>query len=233
MKTEAVKKTWAQTKLRFFVAGLLCILAVPAMAGTGAGSEFVESSSESAAMQASLRDTASARTGSWKTLGFWKQQPHRVAIGTGFDVETKDAYRNGNGPLYFTLEYAYDIPWKLEALNFFVGGRLHGGWQGKKDSYYDMDLGVAAGVGLKFHMTWFLSLSAAYWGGYAYTENRWDVHGVGMEIPADKESVYRSVVDLRLTGTIKFMEVWAGYEWLWSGKELSNAYLTIGVGYRF
>ena len=100
MKTEAVKKTWAQTKLRFFVAGLLCILAVPAMAGTGAGSEFVESSSESAAMQASLRDTASARTGSWKTLGFWKQQPHRVAIGTGFDVETKDAYRNGNGPLF-------------------------------------------------------------------------------------------------------------------------------------
>ena len=222
MKTEAVKKTWAQTKLRFFVAGLLCILAVPAMAETETGEGFVESSSESAAMQASLPDTASARAGSWKTLGFWKQQPHRVAIGTGFDVETKDAYRNGNGPLYFTLEYAYDIPWKL-----------HGGWQGKKDSYYNMDLGVAAGVGLKFHMTWFLSLSAAYWGGYAYTENRWDVHGIGMEIPSVKESVYRSVLDLRLTGTIKFMEVWAGYEWLWSGKELSNAYLTIGVGYRF
>lgn len=45
-------------------------------------------------MQTSLRDTASARTGSWKTLDFWKQQPYRMDIGTGFDVETKDAYRS-------------------------------------------------------------------------------------------------------------------------------------------
>lgn len=223
-----------QNNLHFFVAGLLCVLALPASAETGLGSEFAEFSSEPVSMHDSLRDTAAARAGmgSWKRLGFWKLQPHRVAVGTGFDVETKNAYGNGNGPLYFTLEYAYDIPWKLDAFNFFVGGRLHGGWQGEKESYYTMDLGIAAGVGLKFHMAWFLSLSAAYWGGYAYAENRWDVHGIG-EVPAVKKSVYRSVFDLRLTGTIKFMEVWAGYEWLWSGKELSNAYLTIGVGYRF
>ena len=45
-------------------------------------------------MQASLRDTASARTGSWKTQDFWKQQPYRMDIGAGFDVETKDVYRS-------------------------------------------------------------------------------------------------------------------------------------------
>lgn len=177
-----------------------------------------------------------------------KKSSHRLFLGYGINCSS-ETYKvfNRIPPLDFSLDYTYDIPWKHKRVNFFaVGGvgfstcrrngklYLSGSYRNTAYEKYDAySCRIYLGLGIKVKLAYFLNVSVFYAGGYGYrkveTEYSDGMYTTNiMFIPSHERHQYRGVLSARLTGEVKKVQIFAGYECLFPGHLLS-----VGLGYCF
>ena len=169
----------------------------------------------------------------------WKERPHSIQFGYGLSVYS---YENKKPLSRFTLDYAYDLPWKHIRTNFFVTGNIAYNGYLYHRKHYDMDrLHISAGIGFNIHLTDFLNLSFAYSPGFSYEKDMIcsldETVNAGNHKHSRKEIIYsyHALFAIRLTGEVKNVRISLGLEEPHHLLLLLDPdyFLSLSVGYRF